>query len=137
MLSHFRRTIGGLASLVLLSGCGDPLKDENAQLLQENEQLRTDLTDAVAQRDSAELRARDAETRVAQAAVIPAPTDRANTGGAGNTYTVRAGDTLSHIALRFYKDAELWPVIHDANRHLIGDNPARMKVGTKLTIPPR
>lgn len=63
-----------------------------------------------------------------------------DTGGKGGRvkattqrYTVRAGDTLSRIALRFYDDPNAWPRIAKASG--IRD-PRRLKVGARLTIPP-
>lgn len=61
-------------------------------------------------------------------------------GGASSTvnqeYTVAGGDSLSKIAKRFYGDAKLWPLIHEANRELI-KNPDLIQVGWTLTIPPK
>ena len=57
--------------------------------------------------------------------------------GAGQNYTVAAGDTLATIAARVYGDEGLWRRIYDANRNVIGDNPDNLKVGTTLRIPPR
>ena len=52
------------------------------------------------------------------------------------THTVRAGDTLSGIARMFYGKSEAWRAIYDANRTVIGDDPAALEVGTTLRIPP-
>jgi nucleoid-associated protein YgaU len=52
------------------------------------------------------------------------------------TYTVRDGDTLSKISQRLYGRTALWERIYEANRNAIRD-PARLKPGTVLTIPPR
>ena len=51
------------------------------------------------------------------------------------TYKVKEGDTLSHIAQRFYSKASKWTVIYEANADKI-KNPDRLKVGTELIIPP-
>jgi nucleoid-associated protein YgaU len=126
------------AAVAVTGGCSNESSTAGdvSQLQQENEELRIALADAIAQRDSAELRARDSETRAAQAATPPVAS-ASTAPAAGNSYIVRAGDTLSHIALRFYKDASRWPEIHEANMGLIGNDPARLKVGMKLTIPPQ
>ena len=57
-------------------------------------------------------------------------------GGAGaQTYTVRAGDTLSHIAQQQYGKASRWHAIFDANRDQL-DNPALLRPGQVLKLPP-
>jgi nucleoid-associated protein YgaU len=56
--------------------------------------------------------------------------------GAGQTYTVKSGDTLWAIAERFYGDGSMWTRIHDANRGRIAD-PDMIQPGWTLTIPPR
>lgn len=50
-------------------------------------------------------------------------------------YTVKAGDTLSHIAQRYYGKASDWRRIYDANRGTI-ENPDLIHPGQELTIPP-
>lgn len=61
-------------------------------------------------------------------------------GGASSTasqeYTVAGGDSLSKIAKKFYGDASLWRLIHEANADRI-KNPDMIQVGWKLTIPPK
>ena len=49
-------------------------------------------------------------------------------------YTVKEGDTLSHISKRFYNKASKWTVIYEANAQKIKD-PSRIKPGTVLIIP--
>jgi resuscitation-promoting factor RpfA len=48
-------------------------------------------------------------------------------------YTVRSGDTLIDIARRHNVKGG-WHAIYRANRHLIGDNPSMIRVGTKLKV---
>ena len=59
-------------------------------------------------------------------------------GGAGSTgersYTVEAGDTLSHIAKAQYGKAGKWRAIFEANRDQI-DDPDRIFPGQVLRIP--
>ena len=56
-------------------------------------------------------------------------------GGAGQqTYTVQAGDTLSHIAQRHYGKASRWHAIFDANRDQL-DNPDLIHPGQVLKLP--
>ena len=49
-------------------------------------------------------------------------------------YTVKAGDTLSHLALDFYGSSWQWSRIYDANREVIR-NPHYIYIGQKITIP--
>lgn len=53
--------------------------------------------------------------------------------GTTRRYTVKAGDTLARIAGRFYDNPNLWPRIAKASG--VRD-PRKLKVGTRLTIPP-
>jgi nucleoid-associated protein YgaU len=50
------------------------------------------------------------------------------------TYTVKAGDTLSKISLQFYGDASQYMRIYNANRGILTD-PNKIQVGQTLTIP--
>jgi nucleoid-associated protein YgaU len=49
-------------------------------------------------------------------------------------YEVKSGDTLGHIAQRFYGKASLYTKIFEANRDILS-NPDLIKVGQKLKIP--
>jgi NitT/TauT family transport system substrate-binding protein len=49
-------------------------------------------------------------------------------------YTVKLGDTLSHLAERFYGRALMWMRIYEANREAI-KNPDYIYIGQKITIP--
>ena len=51
-------------------------------------------------------------------------------------YTVKPGDTLSHIAKHFYGKASAWNTIYDANRDQL-DNPDRIQPGQVLRVPAR
>jgi LysM repeat protein len=84
------------------------------------------------------------ETRsLAASAVIkekPAPVKQsASTVPGGSdlpqTYTVSAGDTLSHLAVRFYGSSSKWPQIHQANANTL-KNPHSLYIGQQLLIPP-
>jgi nucleoid-associated protein YgaU len=57
-----------------------------------------------------------------------------SSGGAQQTYTVKAGDTLSKIARQYLGDANAYPAIFDANRDQLSD-PDRIKPGQVLKIP--
>jgi nucleoid-associated protein YgaU len=60
--------------------------------------------------------------------VTHAPSD------AAREYTVEAGDTLSHIALKYYGDQFRWNKIYEANKPTM-KNPDYIYVGQKLLIP--
>ncbi len=54
---------------------------------------------------------------------------------AGQSYTVKSGDTLSKISKQFYGDNDEFMRIFYANRDQIND-PDKIKVGQELMIPP-
>ncbi len=156
-------------SVVFLTGCNNSVKDQNAALIEENQQLRAQLEQANSERLAAEERAsrqveiaRAAEQRAQQAATEaarqqpvnqpalgytppaanrPATTNRSVASASGaslpTTHVVKEGETLSHIALKYYKNAGLWQPIYDANKAVIGPNANRVRAGMKLTIPAR
>lgn len=64
------------------------------------------------------------------AAVAPAPA-----AAKEQTYTVQSGDTLSHIAKRFYGNANLYMKIFNANKDQLKD-PDHIKIGQILKVPP-
>lgn len=49
-------------------------------------------------------------------------------------YVIKAGDTLSKLAKRYYGDAMQYPRIFEANREIIED-PDKIFVGQKIRIP--
>ena len=51
-------------------------------------------------------------------------------------YVVKAGDTLTGIARQTMGSAD-WESIYEANRSVIGTNPAALRVGMRLSIPKR
>ena len=65
---------------------------------------------------------------VVREVVVPAPARQ-------RTYVVRAGDTLSAIALRYYGNGDLWGRIFSANRAKIGSDPSELRAGVTLVIP--
>jgi ABC-type amino acid transport substrate-binding protein/phage tail protein X len=82
----------------------------------------------------------DAEASDTTRAASSAPAEVGPRGGAGemvDTYVVRAGDTLSKIARKYYGDAwaTSWQRIYAANRDVIGEDPSRLQVGMTLGIP--
>lgn len=50
-------------------------------------------------------------------------------------HTVEAGETLSHISLKYYKTANRWKEIYEVNEDVIGDDPGKIKPGQELVIP--
>ncbi len=50
-------------------------------------------------------------------------------------HTVAAGETLSHISLKYYKTANRWKEIYEANKDVIGDNHNLIRPGQELVIP--
>jgi nucleoid-associated protein YgaU len=52
-------------------------------------------------------------------------------------HTVKEGETLSHLALKYYGSTEKdkWMRIYEANKAVIGDNPAIVRPGLVLNIP--
>ena len=70
-----------------------------------------------------------------QSSVTSTETIVENGGGAGTqTYTVKSGDTLSHIAKEFYGSANKWNAIFEANRDQL-DDPDKIKPGQVLNVP--
>jgi len=69
---------------------------------------------------------------------VEAPQQRAAAVGgattAGQTYTVKSGDTLSKISQQFYGSAHEYMRIFYANRDQLSD-PDRIQVGQQLIIP--
>lgn len=65
----------------------------------------------------------------------PAPVEKVVKNDA--TFTVRSGDTLAKIAREYFGDVAKWKAIYDANRSVIGDDPAALKPGMKLKMPPK
>ncbi len=55
-------------------------------------------------------------------------------GRAAVAYTVKPGDTLSAIALRFYGDAAEWRLIFKANRRRLR-RPSDLRAGMQIVIP--
>jgi nucleoid-associated protein YgaU len=77
------------------------------------------------------------EDLIADITVAEQKTQAAAVGGAPSTqtYTVKAGDTLSKISKQFYGDANEYMRIFYANRDKLKD-PDKIQVGQELVIPP-
>jgi nucleoid-associated protein YgaU len=61
-------------------------------------------------------------------------TTAGSAGGAGQSYTVKPGDTLSKISKQFYGNANSYMKIFEANRDILRD-PNKIEVGQTLKIP--
>ena len=65
--------------------------------------------------------------------LVPPPEPVPEPEPAYQTYTVKAGDTLSKIAKEFYGDATKYPIIAEYNGL---EDPSRISIGQVLRIPP-
>lgn len=54
---------------------------------------------------------------------------------AGNTHTVKKGDTLYTISAEHFGTAMKWDKIYDLNKAAIGADPAKLKIGMVLKLP--
>ena len=50
-------------------------------------------------------------------------------------YTLRANDSIYRLAVWFYYNYTLWPLIYYTNENIIGDNPFILTPGKKIFIP--
>jgi nucleoid-associated protein YgaU len=71
------------------------------------------------------------------AAATPTTAVAAPTEAGSESYEVQAGDTLASIAQQYYGDSGQWQRIYDANKDTIGADPDKLKLGMKLSIPPK
>lgn len=69
-------------------------------------------------------------------ALLPVEPDSVNyvIVGTKTMYTIKEGETLTRVSLRFYGTKDLWPYIVKHNRDVI-KNPDRVPYGTTLKIP--
>lgn len=69
-------------------------------------------------------------------ALLPVEPDSVNYViiGTKTMYTIKEGETLTRVSLRFYGTKDLWPYIVKHNRDII-KNPDRVPYGTTLKIP--
>jgi nucleoid-associated protein YgaU len=65
----------------------------------------------------------------------PAPVRSGSKSSVPKTYTVKKGDSLWKIAIRYYGKSEYWRKIYDKNKKLIGKNPNKIYPGQKLVMP--
>jgi nucleoid-associated protein YgaU len=88
-----------------------------------------DLKTPIAPRPASSATASAAASKAPAAAVARAPVDPTK------SYRVRPSDTLMAIARKLYGDELAWQKIYDANKDVIGPNPARLKVDMVLRLP--
>jgi NitT/TauT family transport system substrate-binding protein len=76
------------------------------------------------------------ETKVSPISIKPAQPSAATPPkmAAGESYTIKVGDTLSKLAERYYGSAGQWEKIYEANSASI-KNPNYIFIGQKITIP--
>lgn len=80
----------------------------------------------IQENDDSTITATVQATRAAETA--PTPT-------AGQTYTVKSGDSLCAIAKKYYGSSSKYTDIYNANKSVIGGNPNLIKPGQVLTLP--
>ena len=61
-------------------------------------------------------------------------TQASKTSSGSTEHTVRAGDTLSHLALQYYGNARKWQQIYEANKETM-KNPNYIFIGQKVVVP--
>jgi tetratricopeptide (TPR) repeat protein len=110
-----------IAALTALSGDSVITRAEAARLRNENLTLHKQLEERGAPRTAFEK---------------PEGNDARKAGSkkSGQTYVVRAGDTLFSISRKFYKSSKRWKAILEANKKNIRD-PKDLTVGQTLVIP--
>lgn len=121
----------------------DSLTKAQAELAATKKQL----ADSQAQVTQAETRIRvlsnqidniqASQMQVAQAAATAAAAEEEAKKRIIAEHTLKADETLSHLALKYYGSAyePYWRVIYEANKDLIGPNPARVRPGMVIKIP--
>ena len=92
-----------------------------------NENIKNDVWNAIKAVDPA---FGDLAAEITIDSSLPAPQSAA----AGQSYTVKSGDTLSKIAKQFYGDAGQYMKIFEANKDKLKD-PDKIQVGQELKIP--
>lgn len=94
------------------------------------------VADAAAKQAQAEAKkAEYAARKVADDAAAAAEAVRKEMEGLIAKHTVAEGETLGHIAKKYYDNANLYPIIYEANKDVIGANADLVKVGQILRIP--
>ncbi|MDQ4148744.1 MAG: LysM peptidoglycan-binding domain-containing protein [Actinomycetota bacterium] len=114
----------------------DTLRDQLSAARAQIEQLERENQQAQAQAQAQEEESPSPTTGAGTASPRATGTSSPSPTGAATeqTYRVRAGDTLTRIATRFYGNAQLDDCIARANNI---DNASQLRTGLELRIPPR
>jgi len=72
----------------------------------------------------------------AEKAPAPAVSGTTPQPAAANAYVVQPGDNLNKIAIKKFGKVDMVSQIYEQNKQVIGDDPAKLKVGMVLTMPP-
>ncbi len=99
--------------------------------------VAADVKAAADAKAKAEEEARAASYAKAQAGVKAFNDAKAAADAILTTHKVVAGETLSGIAMKYYKSSsrESWMKIYEANKDIIGANPGLIKAGQEFKIP--
>lgn len=110
---------------------------ERNSLIQQNKELKRQLSAALDKKSTATPEATAPEKTVTQTVpktATPAPKSQPDMGGKHQIYHVVSGDNLTKIATKFYGDGSKWDIILNANKDTLG-GPRDLKVGQTLVIP--
>lgn len=132
--------VAELAAIRARASAAERQLQQSTGNLEQEQKRASDLTDrlAAAVGEQSKLRtstdAQRSEIAAISAALADAQAKVARLTGARGIYTVQDGDSLSSIALFFYRNAYRWPGIAQANKHLI-NHPDRIFPAMVLIIP--
>ena len=114
----------------------DILKRELAGTRRQAAQLRQRLASMLSEEERRELPSVARVSATTQPSAAPVRNSRRETPSSirPQTYTVKSGDTLSHVSATVYGTSARWMDIFQANRHLL-DTPNSLKPGQELEIP--
>ena len=94
---------------------------------------RVNVSEKVDKTSESESVSREKSTKTVSIPVKPDSVNYTITGTKA-TYTIKEGETLTRVSLRFYGTKDLWPYIVKHNREVI-KNPNNVPYGTVLKIP--
>ncbi len=94
---------------------------------------RVNVSEKVDKTSESESVSREKSTKTVAIPVKPDSVNYTITGTKA-TYTIKEGETLTRVSLRFYGTKDLWPYIVKHNRGVI-KNPNNVPYGTVLKIP--